>query len=1240
MFTPLRKDQEMMSTYVHNKLKLSKISEAERIEDIEPLTKRTTLMYNYETEMAREEFWMTGDEDAWKKAGFEMIDKKVLVEKYMQVLLKLLNVENIVEKKEVEMEITHTMSKIVEILRMCNRAEMLEIHRTICQEDFDSEKKQKINELMSELLSVAGTKVTIEHLIEKIEKEQITPLKASFVLKTLVNTPVSSEKIVYMLLKLAKGRLSLENAVLRQSALLTVGAQMNTLCSEHKDMLALEIDGSNVCTREMKKTFVGELETLFQNAETKYEKILVLKTLANSGIDISVHFLEKIIYDKREEIVVRLTAVDGLRMLREFMPRKIQSVLLPIFRSRREPVVIRMNAIYQIINSRPSRNVLDQIVEILNKEMSLQVRSFTYNLLNSFTKSTNPCEKILSDDIKVALRLLRNKPSLESKYIHLPFYSDLVDMGFSSDFATVFTNESILPEEIMGSLNAFFAGQWNKQLLQIGVTQQNLDSLILPLLNKIEKMDSNTVVRGMRTSKMTMKAHLRKLVKSLGIVSRRQENTEQFGMLYLRYKNLDYAVLPIDETIVKTMTSDRNPLNFLMDLARGIRFDTSVASYIYEYTRTVPTTFGLPLRVSQKMPTIATISGQVKAEVTTKLAWHIHAEPTIVSSHVCEMTILTPFKHTGVRVSHSFMLSLPLKQLFEMDKSTNKILIKINLPSSQKRMFMLDTRPTVFVRTFKMGHSPVLHEKTVVVPKFWKTNTHYEKVYNIFGLKTEVLGSVQRYAIEKKTPESILYGENHIQINLIPEEDSVKEIIFEIDTEVSKDKDMERPTFDETFEQDEFQLDSDTGLEMEYDRSLRIEAAQKHYRNMKLNKGLDTEVAIKMFAVKKTAEKTMWGQLLLNAGCKNDFRFCNFAANLKRVPLYETEDRDWEMNTKMQIVLPEMVSNIKQLKEQKHRELQTTIEMRWGTRQENVLAFKIQGEQDRELLKLIRDLDTEKSYGVDFETLFSLARLNKFSVLVNHDLSVRTQKKFSTYFNLLKSYLLLDSEITDSHRRPGTVLVKVVVDPIEINKINLLVETSDEKLVATDMYLPLEVPTFSIRTFNPMHEIRKMGGSECSVLSSKINTFDRVIYKAPFTMCYSVLAKDCSEEPEYAVLVKKVSNYGDEKQLKVLTEEHTMEFELVNNEIVCILNGKKTENSEYLFAEYGILLKSNVVEISLNKLNVRFDGFRVNIVADNREQNTICGLCGNFDGHVNNEFVKADSLFTGTFTKFTFKSSV
>jgi hypothetical protein len=259
-----------------------------------------------------------------------------------------------------------------------------------------------------------------------------------------------------------------ENGPLRQSCWLTAGAMMNAMCAPNEDMLALEYEQPErrLCPLALKQKFVERIMQLFKSAETRYEKVLALKTLANAGIDVSIIELEKLIREpRRESRAVRIAAIEALRLLRAQMPRKIQNILLPIFKNTREHPDVRAQALYVIMQTQPERSVLEQIVMPMWKEPARQLKMFTFGMLHGYANSTNPCEKRLAQDVQIVLRSVHT-PELrslyDSRYARAHIYSDFYQTGATLDLAALFSNDSFLPKELSAAFESVFAGSWTK----------------------------------------------------------------------------------------------------------------------------------------------------------------------------------------------------------------------------------------------------------------------------------------------------------------------------------------------------------------------------------------------------------------------------------------------------------------------------------------------------------------------------------------------------------------------------------------------------------------------------------------------------------------------------------------------------------------------------------------------------------------------------------------------------------
>ena len=412
------------------------------------------------------------------------------------------------------------------------------------------------------------------------------------------------------------------------------------------------------------------------------------------------------------------------------------------------------------------------------------MHAFVYSSLKSLAQSSIPCEQEMARDISHSLRLARVQPRkmLDSQLLRASLYDNEYLTGASLNWAVLFANDSVLPKEVMASLDSVFAGEWNKYLAQIGFAQQNIDQVLYKLLQKLDDNEYSMdefVVRGKRSSALKPAEALRKLMEKMGIQERRHSEQSAHAMLYIRYKDMDYAVLPLDEQNIPGLFKDVvkggkiNLAEIERVLSKGYRFSTEVASFLYETTRIIPTTLGLPLEITGKLPTVFAINGQIQAELPTSgLRFKVQAEPEIATTHVAHMEIRSPLVSSGVKILHSAYAQLPIDVDVEMDwqkKFDVKVTVKAPQNSQEKRMLSLNTRPVTYLRhenqQTKMASAV---EKTVFLAEQPLKEIDYVYGEKALGLRFAVRGNVHRHLLEKLQQGKtlpILVCENQLEVN-------------------------------------------------------------------------------------------------------------------------------------------------------------------------------------------------------------------------------------------------------------------------------------------------------------------------------------------------------------------------------------------------------------------------------------------------------------------------------------------
>ncbi|EFO82508.1 hypothetical protein CRE_00882 [Caenorhabditis remanei] len=115
------------------------------------------------------------------------------------------------------------------------------------------------------------------------------------------------------------------------------------------------------------------------------------------------------------------------------------------------------------------------------------------------------------------------------------------------------------------------------------------------------------------------------------------------AVLYLRYKDMDFVVLPIDMQIIDNLHK-KNFRNGEFDITsvfaflnNDYTFQLHRTLFIYESERIIPTTIGVPLSISGKKPTIFSFTGKVATEMQNLGARIVlDVVPSIASTRILE----------------------------------------------------------------------------------------------------------------------------------------------------------------------------------------------------------------------------------------------------------------------------------------------------------------------------------------------------------------------------------------------------------------------------------------------------------------------------------------------------------------------------------------------------------------------------------------------------------------------------
>jgi len=816
VFVPFDQESSVVATYVKQRLE---VVHSGRIEHeiplpVQPVPSDSHLLYTMDWDMLKEKFFMEGESEFHTKSPYSQIPDKV------QIVSELLRTLVSSMAESIDETAPRTFSRLVTILRMCSRSEIEQIHTVLFERSaqFTPEEQKKIRDVLVSANALAGTKDSMSHILRLIKEKKITGWLAAYSLRQFMNTRVVSASMVNELRLFCQQETILsESRNLKQACWLTFGSMINALCSPNEDRLAVEFKyrPEMLCPISVKEQAVQTLFHELKRTESWEDQLLLMKSIANAGLDISIQELEKIIYnkEKRYPTFLRVEAILAVKNLRDEMPRKIRRVLVPIYMNPREYPEVRITALYEIINTFPERPLLELITKNLNLEPSRQVASFAYSYLSTLANSTNPCYKNMTEDLKMALRFTKViRPGAQySKFLHLPMHNVKHSVGGDINLVNVMSNISMIPFHSALTLDTNWLGFWNRHLVTLGFSSEGLEPLFYEIFGQKgifdEKMtfkstesksDSKSKSKESSETDKPFLSEMRQVFQSMNIKSRSFTRSPK-AWFYLKLKGQEMGFLPFDKQWISEMMSKSSGKwrHYQNNLENGLPINFNKATLLSETEFKIPTTLGLPLVFTHKMPAIMTLKGKIQMKKTPEKGYVFVCDvtPSISATSVYSIEIWSPIVNSGLKLRSHIRASVPLKgKLFaNLRQPAKDFKLTFQIPKVHKEIFVMDTRPVTYIRVWpkslRTWEEP--EEKTVQ-----KTNKLFDRVSTFeqsygkqaLGVQLKVRSRFNRNPTQgwKGLSFAPFFGPNKVSIQLIPTQNQPEEIEIKVEALLAK----------------------------------------------------------------------------------------------------------------------------------------------------------------------------------------------------------------------------------------------------------------------------------------------------------------------------------------------------------------------------------------------------------------------------------------------------------------------
>ncbi|XP_077981899.1 vitellogenin-like [Glandiceps talaboti] len=612
-------------------------------------------------------------------------------------------------------------------------------------ENMKSQSEKK--EWLLEALGVVGTRESVQLIKDLIINKKLSDEEIIKLLSSLVNVREPSERILDDIMNicldnvmnlpttnLEEVSLKTLKAVLerRYSCFLTFSTLVDKLCQHqtycptkydeflrncettYEDMTITDkIFGIKETIkplpgRESHKVYTEDLVTIKRNILNEESKLMCLKSMGNAGLKSHADTIIAELKDENNEntLEVRVNAIYALQKIAPKLPKKVQSVLMPVYRNPGEDPELRIAAYLTILNTKPTSTVYTLLAEQIKKETSKQVGMFVFTHLTNLASNKHPYMKTEAKAARMALHFARPfiMPLITqlhfSHTFHWSMYLDRQKMGGSIDVHNIFTHTSIFPRSMKSKLNVFLLGQ-NIDVLEAGIRTEGLQNFVEKFVGPKgfwERRQSlfDFLKRPRKDLlKTTIRSELDIIKEKMRTKYRKPE--EPKGSIYIKLFDDEIMSRTFRKEDIKTLITDGTyepkMKNIEEVLRQGDHLDFKKATLLLDTEYQEPTILGVPLSLNITSALIMKLKIDGRARIKPSLfnpkPSEIEATSTIISNIVVtmlgKMGVDCTLLKTGVAINASTHVSVPVKASIKSEMEDKKHIVKLYIQEESKR---------------------------------------------------------------------------------------------------------------------------------------------------------------------------------------------------------------------------------------------------------------------------------------------------------------------------------------------------------------------------------------------------------------------------------------------------------------------------------------------------------------------------------------------------------------------------
>lgn len=1184
VFVPFNEEANMVVTYVSQNVKLIKNGFSNRRipTPMYPRKSDSDLVFNFESEIGKEKFHMDGDVTGLREALHEMNEDKVQLAK--NLLKKLVN--NMQE--QVHEPATKHFTHLVNLFRLMPKPDIDRVHNTVNQ-IFNGRQQKIAQDLLHDILGSAGTKPTVQHIVQKIKQRQIPIGKAVSAIKNMMIMRTPSKDIIEELISLGQSPISQNHYMLKQATWLTVGTLMNTLCSNNDDQWALESKESieKYCPIRQKQEFVKLLTKKLHSSQKWDDRLIYIKALGNAGIDISVFELEKIInnreYNYRD--IIRIESILALRQLVSIMPKKIQKVLTPVVLNKMESETVRITAAYMLLRTLPKRPILDQLAKLTHNERSIQVASFLDTYMRSLANSTNPCEKEFADNLKLSLRHTHKifaRPA-NSRFTRFPLHNLKEKYGVDLDLSSVFANEKPIPRQLTATVHGNFLGLWSHYLLSLRLTTEGIEQAMNHANGQPFGSWPSSLNQVLGEQMHFNKADLEKLVSPINVLephSNDPSSATPKAILALKIKNQDVAFLPIKQETIQSMLRFGHPsgtgLQIEEQLRRGININFNKATMLEEIFHKIPTTIGIPVMVHIKVPVVMNVHGAIKLTPSNGEnlgAFQLKAalKPSLVASVSVDVQAWTPVVATGANLNSKIKLFKPIdaKVQVDLNQNTKSVKVLFKPPTHKRDILTIESKPTTFTLVQpKQTLARQSRQKRLVLGEEGNRvrTIHQCNSIKLLGTQICIKGRYHKTPQHRPTESTIapLSGPNQIVVSMTPTQNRPETVAVSIHGKFFNPVSMQSFQPNTLFTNplsllqsidadymNQYQIDDNIMTNEPMDQSSYDSLMQKAAQN---NKVFPSNPLLS----DRNSKRPLVNKVRIHIETSNNRRasfdfehvfnldgdFHKIQTTIAKNPTPENP-QPWKFCLNSEAVAP----TLKMIRHLPNQQVIGKLNAHWGTSCSSSnfvhITKRLEKNQQSRLHELANpEWNVQTDSNLKHDQLLKKSPI-KFNIDVQYNnVPLRAKHYANEVLRMIKRRQADQVEVAEVavQNRPQHVRIIAALDPVTLKKYDVLIKTPKSNVLIRDLHVPTYLTPITHKQDYLKNQERSLAREalllpskvQCYASEYKIKTFQDKELPMPQSHAYKVLSKDCATN-QYTVLIRKLNDYSDLKEVKIIT---------------------------------------------------------------------------------------------------------